>query len=249
MTTASTRHRFYCSSSRSPRPFLFFHRLSRVQRLRGPALGRGADSLKKKKRSKKKSWEKRLWIWCQSLRLASLIKSVWLGEIGSLLAGKENRKGPNKQSRMAPAEQKNSPVRCDLVTVGQYQLRQTHKWKKVERQRLGFIFVHIFACAPKQEVSVFRPIVAFLWCSCSYCVYSTNGLLFLSLSSPPFFSHIISMYSPGSWLKGFLAGVRGEERREERRGEEEGGDGSVEEWSLLPHMSGQERVEWRSSSS
>ncbi len=53
------------------------------------------------------------------------------------------------------------------------------------------------------------------------------------------------MYSPGGWLKGFLAGVRGEERREKRRGV---GGGSGEEWSLLPHMSGQERVEWRSSS-
>lgn len=111
---------------------------------------------------------------------------------------KRKQKGPQQTEQNGPAEQKNSPVRCDLVTVGQYQLRQTHKWKKVERQRLGFIFVHIFACAPKQEVSVFRPIVAFLWCSCSYCVYSTNGLLFLPLSSPPFFSHIISMYSPGS---------------------------------------------------
>lgn len=32
---------------------------------------------------------------------------------------------------------------------------------------------------------------------------------------PSFFSHIISMYSPGGWLKGFLAGVRGWGRRDE----------------------------------
>lgn len=42
---------------------------------------------------------------------------------------------------------------------------------------------------------------------------------------------------------------RGEGRRAERGEEKRGDDGSKEEWSLLPHTSGQGRVEWRSSSS
>lgn len=60
-------------------------------------------------------------------------------------------------------------------------------------------------------------------CSCSYCVCFTNGLAvspFPPSVFPSFFSCIISMYSLGCWLKGFLAGVRGKERRERRRGGE-----------------------------
>lgn len=49
--------------------------------------------------------------------IAALIKLVWLAEIGSLLLGKENRTALYKQRKMALAEQKNSPVWRDLVTL------------------------------------------------------------------------------------------------------------------------------------
>lgn len=54
--------------------------------------------------------------------MAALIKLVWLSEIGILLLGKENRKALHKQRKMARAEQKNSPLWCDLENLERYQL-------------------------------------------------------------------------------------------------------------------------------
>lgn len=54
--------------------------------------------------------------------MAALIKLVWLGEIGILLLGKENRKALHKQRKMALAEHENSPLWCDLENLERYQL-------------------------------------------------------------------------------------------------------------------------------
>lgn len=196
----------------------------------------------------------------------ALIKLVWLAEIGSLRLGKENRKALHKQRKMALAEQKNrscmrwpdsfgtistqmclvhtlcTPLFTVLQISKKISLCVTLR-KKVEGLKYFCGFKHMGYVIFQAYQAVFS---LYPLCFCRYCVCFTHGLpstylLLLRLAYPPFFSHIISMYSHRSWLKGFLVGW-GEKRRR-------WGDGRKEEWSLLPHMSGQERVEWRSSSS
>lgn len=89
----------------------------------GPVVGRSADSFFFPPLIFFSAWEAVVDLMSES-EMAALIKLVWLAEIGSLLLGKENRKALHKQRKMALAEQKNSPVWCDLVTLERYQLRR-----------------------------------------------------------------------------------------------------------------------------
>ena len=178
---------------------------------------------------------------------------------------------------MAPAKQKNSPAWCDLVTLERYPLRRGLRTRflrahhHLQYRDVKIIplsdkegYFNLYACiicACIQDVWVTRSI--FFWaqrkpshvhsCSCSYCVYSTNGLLSPCLPSFSLFLPLLFLpYHIYVFPRGLIKRLssrgegRGEERGEERR---LGGGGSSEEWSLLPHMSGQERVEWRSSPS
>lgn len=74
-------------------PSLLLSSLNGVQRPRGQQWGEALTVKRKKKRKEKSAWEAVVDLMSET-EMAVLIKLVWLSEIGSLLGGKENRKGP-----------------------------------------------------------------------------------------------------------------------------------------------------------